>query len=64
MGIYQFTFAFYKHGEVANCIVYILCFAVTGKDISFYSIDIYFGVEYYWEYSEDRSIGEGVRAEI
>jgi len=33
MGIYHFTSAFYKHGEVANCFVYIRCFTVTVKGI-------------------------------
>jgi hypothetical protein len=63
MEIYQCTPVFHKHGEVANCFVYIRCFTLIRTGSSFYIFDIDFGVEF-WEYFEDRSIGEGVGAEI
>jgi len=40
MGIYQFTSAFYKHGESANCFVHVRCSTVTRKATSFYITDI------------------------
>ena len=64
MGIYHFTFAFYKRGEVANCFIYIRYFTVTWQGISFYIIDI----SLVWSSTENISktavLGRGWRAEI